>query len=46
VWWVYGEGCLVGDPERYVRVPFLEQEDIGNVSLGAIWNFGNVTGLS
>jgi hypothetical protein len=24
---------------------FLEPEDIKNVSLGAIWNFGKVTGL-
>jgi hypothetical protein len=39
-------GLLFGDPERYVRAPFfLEPEDIKNVSLGAFWNFGKVTGL-
>jgi hypothetical protein len=29
----------------YLGSFFLEPEDIKNITLGAIWNFGNVTGL-
>jgi hypothetical protein len=31
---------------KYIWVPFLGPEDINILSLGAIWNFGQVTGLS
>jgi len=30
---------------KYICVPYLEPEDIKILSLGAIWNFGQGTGL-
>jgi hypothetical protein len=36
---------LLGTPKDMLGLLFLEPEDIKNVSLGAIWNFGKVTGL-
>jgi hypothetical protein len=41
--------CLQGLSEttgEYIRVPFLDPEDIKILHLGAIWNFGKGTGLS
>jgi len=32
--------------EKYIWVPFLDPDDIKNLSLGAIWNLGKGTGLS
>jgi hypothetical protein len=32
--------------EKYIRVPFLDLEDIKILSMGAIWNLGRETGLS
>jgi hypothetical protein len=40
-----GRAPLLGTPKDMLRLLFLEPEDIKNVSLGAIWNFGKVTGL-
>jgi hypothetical protein len=40
---------LAGTSERkgyYIWVPFLDPEDVKNLSLGAPWNFGKGTGLS
>jgi hypothetical protein len=37
---------LLGTKKDTLRLLFLEPEDIRNVSLGAIWSFGKVTGLS
>jgi hypothetical protein len=40
--------CLPGLFQRkgkYIRVPFLDTEDIKFLSLGTIWNFGKGTGL-
>jgi len=40
--------CEFEDLASFTNVylgPFLEPEDINNVSLGAIWNFGKVTGM-
>jgi len=34
------------EKEKYIWVPFLDPEDIKILSLGAIWNFSNGTGLS
>jgi len=31
--------------QKYFRVPFLDPEDIKILSMGAIWDFGEVTGL-
>ena len=31
---------------QYIRVPFLDLEDIKLLSLGVTWNFGKRTGLS
>jgi hypothetical protein len=36
---------LQGTLKDMLGLLFLEPEDIKNVSLGAIWNFGKVTGL-
>jgi hypothetical protein len=44
-----GEDSLFGTFERkgyYIWFPFLDPEDIKILSLGAVWNFGNGTGLS
>jgi hypothetical protein len=30
---------------KCIWAPFLELENIKNISLGAIWNFGKATGL-
>jgi hypothetical protein len=40
-----GTAPLLGTPKDMLGLLFLETEDINNVSLGAIWNFGKVTGL-
>jgi hypothetical protein len=40
-----GRAPLLGTPKDMLSLLFLEPEDIKNVSLGAIWNFGKVTGL-
>jgi hypothetical protein len=40
-----GSTPLLGTPKDVLGLFFLEPEDIKNVSLGAIWNFGKVTGL-
>jgi hypothetical protein len=37
---------LVERKGQYVWVPFLDQEDIRILSLGAVWNFGKGKGLS
>jgi hypothetical protein len=44
-----GEDSLSGTFERkgyYIWFPSLDPEDIKFLSLGAVWNFGNGTGLS
>jgi hypothetical protein len=40
-----GRAPLLGNPKDMLGLLFLEPEDIKDVSLGAIWNFGKVTGL-
>jgi hypothetical protein len=34
------------EKKKYIWVPFLDPEAIKILSLGAIWNFSKVTGLS
>jgi hypothetical protein len=38
-------GLLKGK-EEYIWVPFFDPEDIKSLSLGAIWNFSEATGIS
>jgi hypothetical protein len=40
-----GRAVLLGTLKDMLGLLFLEPEDIKIASLGAIWNFGNVTGL-
>jgi hypothetical protein len=40
-----GRAPLLGTTKDMLGLLFLEPEDIKNVSLGAIWNLGKVTGL-
>jgi hypothetical protein len=40
-----GRAPLLGTPKDTLGLLFLESEDITDVSLGAIWNFGKVIGF-
>jgi hypothetical protein len=40
-----GRVSLLGTPKDMLGLLFLEPEDIKNVSLGAIWKSGKITGL-
>jgi hypothetical protein len=40
-----GRATLFGTPKDMLGLCFLKPQDIKNLSLGAIWSFGKVTGL-